>query len=285
METESTESDVDAESAASDVNAESNAESAAASDAEPDADAESDGAEPYVDAESGVDAEADPDAESDIDGPALAQLMEVLSKGWAAKWKLTEEIVIEGGLDWLLFADVEVGTIPRKGYAEHYGREPLEVRTFLANQELRQDPALYALAVCCLSNGNSHLITSPVDDSHAALCAEVQLFAGQGDVKFTTRAHAPTCCRLAISWVQVSRGGTRLLPRASKSWALYSVVIHAITRSREMPTLARLRSAATSVLRLSDSRAGPTRVSSWRARLCLAKIGLQLLPSLRIAAG
>ena len=50
-------------------------------------------------------------------------------------------------------------------YVEHYGREPLEVRTSLANQVLRQDPALYALAVCCLSNGNTRLITSPVDDS------------------------------------------------------------------------------------------------------------------------
>ena len=89
-----------------------------------------------------------------------------------------EEIVIEGALDWLLFADVEVATILRRGllmYVEHYGREPLEVRTSLANQVHRQDPALYALAVGCLSNGNTRLITSPIDDSPAALCAEVQL--------------------------------------------------------------------------------------------------------------
>ena len=58
-------------------------------------------------------------------------------------WKSTEEIVTEGGLDWLLFVDVEVATILRRErlmYLEHYGREPLEVRTSLANQALRQDP-------------------------------------------------------------------------------------------------------------------------------------------------
>ena len=76
-------------------------------------------------------------------------------------------------------------------YAQHSGREPLEVRMSLANQALRQDPALYALAVCCLSNGNTRLITSPIDDNHAALCAEVQLSAGKGDVKFRKRAMAP----------------------------------------------------------------------------------------------
>ena len=102
-------------------------------------------------------------------------------------------------------------------YVEHYGREPLEVRTSLANQVHRQDPALYALAVGCLSNGNTRLITSPIDDSPAALCAEVQLSAGQGDVKFTKRAHTLTCHRLAISWAQVTKDGTRLLPPASKS--------------------------------------------------------------------
>ena len=155
---------------------------------------------------------------------------------------------IEGGLDWLLSADVEVATILRRErlmYAQYSGREPLEVRMSLANQALRQDPALYALAVCCLSNGNTRLITSPIDDSHAALCAEVQLPAGKGDVKFRKRAMAParTCHRLMISWAQVSEDGTRLLPPASKSWAVYSIA-HAIGKSQAcgVPILARLGS-------------------------------------------
>ena len=73
-------------------------------------------------------------------------------------------------------------------YAEPFGGEPLEVRMSLANQALRQYPGLYALAVCCLSNGNTRLITSPTDNNHTALCAEVQLSAGKGDVKFRKRA-------------------------------------------------------------------------------------------------
>ena len=217
-------------------------ESAATSDAESDASA------PASDAESDaleVGPEADPD-ESGIDSPALDQLMEELSKGQAAKWKSTEEIVVEGGLDWLL-SDIEVATILRRErlmYVEHFGREPLEVRMSLANQALRQDPALYALAVCCISSGNTRLITSPIDDSHAALCAEAQLSASKGDVKFR-RAMAParTSHRLVISWAQVSEDGTRLLPPASKSWALYSIA-HAVggSRAHEMPTLVRLGS-------------------------------------------
>ena len=222
--------------------ADEEAESAATSDAKSDASA------PASDAESGaldVGPEADPD-ESGIDSPALDQLMEELSKGQAAKWKSTEEIVVEGGLDWLL-SDVEVATILKRErlmYVEHFGREPLEVRMSLANQALRQDPALYALAVCCISSGNTRLITSPIDDNHAALCAEAQLSASKGDVKFR-RAMAParTSHRLVISWAQVSEDGTRLLPPSSKSWALYSVV-HAVggSEAREMPTLVRLGS-------------------------------------------
>ena len=102
--------------------------------------------------------------------------------------------MVEGGQDWLLSADVKVATILRRErlmYAQHSERESLEMRMSLANQALRQDPALFALAVCCLSNGNTRLITSPIDDSHAALCAEVQLSAGKGDVKCTKWAMAP----------------------------------------------------------------------------------------------
>ena len=131
-------------------------------------------------------------------------------------------------------------------YAQHSGREPLDVHMSLANQALRQDPALYALAVCCLSNGNTRLITSPIDDSHVALCAEVQLSAGKGEVEFRKRAIAPaqTCHRLIINWAQVSEDGTCLLPPASKSWAVYSIA-HAIGKSQAcgLPILARLGSA------------------------------------------
>ena len=188
---------IDAEpAAASDAEsvAASDAESAAASAAESAAasDAESDDTETYVDVLE-VGSKADPD-KAGVDRSALHQLMGELSKGQTAKWKSAQEIVVEGGLDWLLSADVEVATILRRErlmYAQHSGREPLEVRMSLANQALRQDPALYALAAYCLSNGNTRLITLPIDDSHVALCAEVQLSAGKGDVIFRKRAMAP----------------------------------------------------------------------------------------------
>ena len=65
--------------------------------------------------------------------------MEELSRGQAAKWESTEEIAVEGGLDWLLSADVEVAAILRWEhlmYVEDFGREPLKVRMSLANQAL-----------------------------------------------------------------------------------------------------------------------------------------------------
>ena len=113
VETESTAaSDVES-TAASDAEstAASDTESTAASDAESAAasDAESDDTEPYVDVLE-VGSETDPD-KSGVDSSALDQLMGELSKGQTAKWKSTEEIVVEGGLDWLLSADVEVATI------------------------------------------------------------------------------------------------------------------------------------------------------------------------------
>ena len=40
--------------------------------------------------------------------------MEELSQGQAAKWMSTEEVVVEGGLDLLLPADVEVATMLRQ---------------------------------------------------------------------------------------------------------------------------------------------------------------------------
>ena len=56
-------------------------------------------------------------------------------------------------------------------------------------------------------------------------------------------APARTCHMLMISWAQVSEDGTRLLPPASKSWAVYSIA-HAIGKSQAcgVPILARLGS-------------------------------------------
>ena len=57
-------------------------------------------------------------------------------------------------------------------------------------------------------------------------------------------APAQTCYRLIISWAQVSGNGTRLLPPASKSWAVYSIA-HVIGKSQAcgVPILARIGSA------------------------------------------
>ena len=86
-----------------------------------------------------------PDPKCNIDSPALAQLMDELSKGQAAKWKPKEGTVAEGWLGRLLPGVVEAATTPRREhptYVEYYVREPLEVRTSLASQAHRQDPAL-----------------------------------------------------------------------------------------------------------------------------------------------
>ena len=75
-------------------------------------DAKSNGTKPYVDTFE-VGFEAGPD-ESGLHSSALDHLMEELSQGQAAKWKSTEEVVVEGGLDLLLPADVQVATMLRQ---------------------------------------------------------------------------------------------------------------------------------------------------------------------------
>ena len=147
------------------------------------------------------------------------QLLTELSGGVEAQWGAWEEMVLEGGIVWLLEKDPEVAEIlseEREIYRHHLDVEPNEVRLSLFQQALRQDPGSYALAVACLKDYNPRLVATLLK-GEGLVCAEAELGHGFGDLRFASSGSSATGRRLTVEWVAVSRDGKRVTGKKGTS--------------------------------------------------------------------
>jgi hypothetical protein len=144
-------------------------------------------------------------------GYPLQQILTELSGGRAAEWQNQGIIILEGYMDWLLRDDPEVVEILRAememycyhGGGELYqcGGELVAMPMTIAEQAMKQDPGLYALAVAC------HPLQNPLLGCHPGLsvdtnCSEVSM---NGDLRFERRRGGQIHgLKLRANWVGLS---------------------------------------------------------------------------------
>ena len=157
---------------------------------------------------------------------SIAELLAELSGGSERQWTKSQEMSLQGGLDWLLRGDPEVVKMlraERDMYDHHQKPELCDIRMSLASQAARQDPGLYALAVACLGTGNPRLVTSPCK-GEGAIVAEVLLDDPVGNLRIAAQLSSPTGQRLTVEWSAMSDDGKRALGNATSSWGRYMLM-------------------------------------------------------------
>ena len=173
---------------------------------------------------------------------SIAELLKELSGGSGLRWEQTQEMYLQGGLNWLLRDDPEVVEMLRneRDMYNHHKRELCDTGMSLANQAARQDPGLYALAVACLGTGNHRLVTSPCK-GEGAIVAEVLLDDPEADIRIATQPSAPGGRRLTVEWSAMSDDGKSVKGRATSSWGRYVVLSLSTWQEVDRGTTVRVR--------------------------------------------
>ena len=148
------------------------------------------------------------------------QILQELSGGQLERWGSHSDMVVDGFMDWLTVDDPEVRKIvvlEQAMYRHHLGANVGFIPWSIAQQAMRQDPGLYALAVASHPCGLTTLVTHgmPTDSGHYH--AETPLAGGLGDLRVALegRLSGP---KVSTNWIAVHDDHCSLTSPELGSW-------------------------------------------------------------------